>query len=388
MEKIKENLKRHMEELCLRIGTRHTGSAGEKLAADYLEKVFKEYGYETRREEYPTTGWEFESFELVNVTQQRAVPAAAPCFFSNAADIEGKLLWLTTADVKHLEDFPVQGRLCMVECWSAMNNVMGRNKIAEVLDSMGAAGAIFISNIHTSFAPSTKIQRSPFLKTLAACVVAQEGAYDIARHREDTYRLVIKARCFENISCNVIASRPGKTGATGVFGAHYDTAPLTQGAGDNASGTAIVLELARLLKDEPTEMKIEFAQFSAEEYIPEFLPPGSEDYVKRHGNEDIKWLINFDDFGILIGEPYIKVNLMEKLPPFTSKRFEVRKAVSQDGDDKSFFHAGIPTIWYFDSNPFYTLHTEKDSLDTIDYDKMTAAVIDSVDVFRQIGGAK
>ena len=80
MEKIKENLKRHMEELCLRIGTRHTGSAGEKLAADYLEKVFKEYGYETRREEYPTTGWEFESFELVNVTQQRAVPAAAPCF--------------------------------------------------------------------------------------------------------------------------------------------------------------------------------------------------------------------------------------------------------------------------------------------------------------------
>ena len=46
MDQIRKNLERHLTELCLRIGSRHTGSAGEKAAADYLEKVFREKGIE------------------------------------------------------------------------------------------------------------------------------------------------------------------------------------------------------------------------------------------------------------------------------------------------------------------------------------------------------
>ena len=274
----------------------------------------------------------------------------------------------------------------MVECWSGKNNVMGRNKIAEALDSLGAAAAVFISNVHNSFAPSTKIQRSPFLKNMGACAVAQEGAFDLARHKNDTYRLIIKARCFEHTSCNVVATRSGNNGF-GVFGAHYDTAPLTQGAGDNATGTAMVLELARLLKDEPSGMRLDFAEFSAEEYIPEFLPPGSEDYVKRYG-KDVQWLMNFDDFGLLIGAPEIKISLPEKLPALKSELYEVIETQTLDGDDKSFYYSGIPSVWYYDRNPFNQLHTPCDSLDTIDYDKMTAAVLDAVKLFKQMRNAK
>ena len=166
MEKIRENLEKHMRELCLTAGSRHVGSIGERIAADYIAKVFSGYGYAPRFEEYPVTGWEFESFSFCNVTENRPVPAALPCFFSNAVDVEGEPLWLTTADIAHLDDFPVKDRICMVECWSGISNVMGRNKVAETLDALGAAAAIFISNVHTSFAPSSKIQRSPFLKAL------------------------------------------------------------------------------------------------------------------------------------------------------------------------------------------------------------------------------
>ncbi len=387
MDQIRKNLERHLTELCLRIGSRHTGSAGEKAAADYLEKVFREYGYEPRREYYPTVGWEYEDFELVNLTQKRSVPAAMACFFSHPVDLEGKLFWLNSADVEHLKDFPVRGRICMVEAWSAQSNVMGRNQIAEILDELGAAAAIFISNFHTSFAPSTKIERSPFLKRMGACAVAQEGAFDLARHKNDTYRLVIRARCYENQSCNVIASRPG-SGRVGVFGGHYDTAPLTQGAGDDGSGTVMVLELARLLKDEPSGMSLDFVEFSAEEYIPKFLPPGSEDYVKRRGPENIRWLMNFDDFGLLIGAPCVRVGLKDKLPPLTSRRYPVIEADAYNGDDKSFCTAGIPAVWYYDNNPFNQLHTPCDSLDKIDFDKMTEGVKDAVELFKQLGGVK
>lgn len=50
-----------------------------------------------------------------------------------------------------------------------------------------------------------------------------------------------------------------------IVGAHYDTASMTPGADDNASGVAGLLELARLIGKEPAERTIRFAAFSLEE---------------------------------------------------------------------------------------------------------------------------
>ena len=390
MQQLRANLEKHMRKLCLDIGSRHCGSAGEAAAAEYLYSVFKDYGYDPVYEKYPTRGWEYKNFYLYNTTENRPVPDALACYFSNSVDIEGKLLWLKSADIDNLENINVENRICMLEYWSVQtgnSNVFGRNHIAEVLDRRGAAAAIFISNWHTSYAPSSKIERSPFLNKLGVCAVSQHGAIDLARHKHDTYRLKIDARCFDHVSCNVIATRPGTKGV-GVFGGHYDTAPLTQGAGDDATGTAMVLELARLLKDEPSGMRLDFAEFSAEEYIPEFLPPGSEDYIRRHGKEDIKWLMNFDDFGLFIGDPVIKVGLKEKLPAISSKRYPVIETKSFDGDDKSFCTNGIPSVWYYDRNAFNQLHTPLDSLDIVDIDKMAEGVMDAVETFKQLAGTK
>jgi hypothetical protein len=65
-----------------------------------------------------------------------------------------------------------------------------------------------------------------------------------------------------------------------VVGAHYDSAPGTPGANDNASGTAAVIELARLLRDlgGKTQKRIRLVLFVNEE------PPyfGSEDMGSMH----------------------------------------------------------------------------------------------------------
>lgn len=50
-----------------------------------------------------------------------------------------------------------------------------------------------------------------------------------------------------------------------VIGAHYDTAPGTAGADDNASGVAVLLEAARLLKDKGVAREIRFVAFGTEE---------------------------------------------------------------------------------------------------------------------------
>lgn len=382
MHTIIDNLRRHVSRLCLDIGSRHVGSAGQAAAAAYIEHEFKALGYPVVREEYPVVGWDFQSFQFWNLSRNCPVPGAVPCFFSQPADISGELYWIPYDRVS--DPGEVAGRICFLEYWSDAANVMGRNAIAENLDRLGAAAAIFISDgyTHSSMAASTKIQRSPFLQRLGTCAVAEEGALYLARHKTDCFQVKISARTFPHQGTNVIA-RCGGSGRRAVLGAHYDTAPLIQGAGDNASGTAMLLELARLLRKTKHGWNLDFAAFDAEEYIPKDFPPGSGDYVKRHLAEDLAWLLNFDDFGLLVGAPVVHVGLADQLPPLRSARYAM-SGYCGSGDDKAFHAAGIPTVWYLDRKPWGHLHTSRDSMDTLDFAKMAAGVQDAFELFSQL----
>ncbi len=83
---------------------------------------------------------------------------------------------------------------------------------------------------------------------------------------------------------------------------HYDTI-VGPGVSDNGSGTSILLEAARILKDVPTEYSIKFIHFSGEEQGLE----GSYHYadnIAYQGNTrqlDIKLVLNIDQVGGKIG---------------------------------------------------------------------------------------
>lgn len=66
---------------------------------------------------------------------------------------------------------------------------------------------------------------------------------------------------------NIIAVKKGELPELGsiVIGAHYDSAPGTPGADDNASAVAVMLELARLFSHEKTRHTLDFAAFTLEE---------------------------------------------------------------------------------------------------------------------------
>lgn len=66
-------------------------------------------------------------------------------------------------------------------------------------------------------------------------------------------------------SANVIAVKEGLSQKTIIVGAHYDSVPDAKGAGDNASGVAVMLETAKMLKDVETAYNIYFVAFGAEE---------------------------------------------------------------------------------------------------------------------------
>ncbi len=66
---------------------------------------------------------------------------------------------------------------------------------------------------------------------------------------------------------NLIAQPAGaaKSQAYYVIGAHCDTVPGTPGADDNASGVAVLLEVARRVASQPTPVPVRFVAFTLEE---------------------------------------------------------------------------------------------------------------------------
>ncbi len=83
---------------------------------------------------------------------------------------------------------------------------------------------------------------------------------------------------------NIVAEHYGTTLADEIIivGAHYDTVWLSSGADDNASGVAVMLEIAKLLKKKQLNRTVRFVAFANEEY-PHFLTDnmGSLFHAKR-----------------------------------------------------------------------------------------------------------
>ena len=66
-----------------------------------------------------------------------------------------------------------------------------------------------------------------------------------------------------------------------VVGAHLDTVPSAPGAEDNASGIAVLLQLARMAAQQPAGLPVQFIAFGAEE------PRGSGDALHHFGSRQL-----------------------------------------------------------------------------------------------------
>ncbi|GEM_PF-512164 len=99
---------------------------------------------------------------------------------------------------------------------------------------------------------------------------------------------------FEKVKgINVIGVSKGKSDETIILGAHRDTYGTLEGAQDNASGTASMLELARVLTDEKHYYTYMFISFDGEE----IGLKGSEAFARRHSLKDVKLAMILDCVG-------------------------------------------------------------------------------------------
>jgi hypothetical protein len=171
--------------------------------------------------------------------------------------------------------------------------------------------------------------------------------------------------------------------------AHRDI-PIEPGANDNGSGTAAVLEIARLLADHPAERSIVFLSLAGEEGRAE----GAAMYVKALGEKvaDVKAAISIDM--IAVGGPLRMVDwihwpdrpererftqwLMEMLEQSADGLgYQLERYDTESGADAGrFLDAGIPSAWFWKPDDF-RYHSREDKPSYMDANavKATAEIV-------------
>ena len=173
-------------------------------------------------------------------------------------------------------------------------------------------------------------------------------------------------------SRNVVASYPGAKRYPFVIGGHMDTVPEAPGANDNASGLAVILEIARLFADTPQANWVKFVAFGSEEYGDNGDHHiGSTVFVRRLGREGRNRLAGMlsvdmiaDGRPLLIGhsgisEPVVARSIYRKVQ---EAGIGTRWRVSCDcSDNGPFEHAGIPASYMWSGDePNY--HSSSDTV--------------------------
>jgi hypothetical protein len=122
-----------------------------------------------------------------------------------------------------------------------------------------------------------------------------------------------RTRPYYNVEARLLPANPAPGGAW-VLSAHYDTAPGTPGADDNASAVAILLEAARLLRKENPAREIRLVAFGTEE-PPSFTTRdmGSFRYLRylKERGVSLHGLLNLEMLGYFNPKPGSQL-----FPPF------------------------------------------------------------------------
>jgi hypothetical protein len=211
---------------------------------------------------------------------------------------------------------------------------------------------------------------------------------------------------------NVIAVLPGKepsyTGQSVVLGAHYDhlgmgtalgrageRGRLHPGADDNASGVAVLLEVARVFRESRApDRTIVFAAWSGEEQG----KLGSRHYVGNEGTYPAAQcigMINLDTVGrpgernklFVLGGSSAKewVHIFRGAGFVTGVELELVTEDLDASDQQSFQAAGVPAVQLF-SGPHPDYHRPTDTPDKIDAEGLVNAASVTGEVLEYLAG--
>jgi len=371
MQVNRERLWAHEKVLCEEIGARLSGTPADERAVEYMAGHFRRCGAQVEVQDYACPAWEHEATELSLLAGGKAEPL--PAFaqtFTESCDVEAQLTGVSTRD--ELEFAPdLEGKVLVVHGKMASGLTADRNPLLLTIEERRAAAVVIVSHDETV---STKLIRDPFVRVPAAAV-AQSVGQKILASKGGGLRLRIRARRYDSTGHNVIGRFPGRQEGHVVVPAHYDTAAESPGASDNASGTAVVLELCEMFgAGDGQELGINLMAYGAEEYGRNGYNLGAVEYVRRHPAEAslARAVIEVDCVGTAALPPKVRVmgvtsqqreGLLGVLRRFP--RYEVDLRPETEEPHTSLNLRGVPALWFVNDYGRLPIHTAQDTIDLL-----------------------
>jgi len=239
------------------------------------------------------------------------------------------------------------------------------------------------------------------------------------KNRFQDYGLIVKYQEFSvdgNIYKNIIATLNPQYDKRIIVGGHYDVCGDIQGADDNASAVAGLIETARQLvsKKDKLNYRVDFVAFTLEE-PPYFGTENMGSFVHakylKDNNIDVVGMINYEMIGFFTNEPNSQnypIEQMKLLYPSIGnfianvcnensvsflKKLKFNSGVKKDidsydivlpdmftditaSDHLNYWKMGFNAVMITDTahfrNPNY--HTKNDTIETINFEKMQFVV--------------
>ena len=184
-----------------------------------------------------------------------------------------------------------------------------------------------------------------------------------------------------DVSHNLMVTKTGTSNAVMVVGAHVDSHASAPGGNDNASGVAVVLELARDLRHADTVPTIVFVIFGAEEMTDSNADHhhyGSRQFVQTLTEQDRSALVGMISVDMVGYGSQFKVRTMGKgsrllsdmVRTYSSDHVLATRYLRDTGaygwsDHEPFELAGFPAVWVeWREDPKY--HTSGDTYEHCD----------------------
>lgn len=357
-----EQAKRYVDALAGQIGSRPAGSANQDAAVRYLSEQLRHWGYTPEVQEFPIRSYEDRGSQVSVVRPAQRNIEANTVQYAAAGQVEAPLVSVGLGRQNDFRGVDVRGKIALVR--------RGEILFSEKVENAAAAGASGVviynsspSNIQASLTGPGSIP--------AATISGQQGEMLVRQLASGpvVVRLAVDGSVTERKSYNVVATKPGTKPGTVVIGGHMDSVPAGPGANDNASGTASMLELARVfsLRDYPYTLR--FVAFGAEE----IGLHGSRHYVDQLSPEERRVtvaMINLDMVGVgdawrFGGTDSLVQRALQVANELNLPAARLGASLNRASDHANFMNAGIPSLFvYRTDDPNY--HSPNDRPEHVD----------------------
>jgi len=372
----------HVEALAVDIGSRPASSEAERQAALYLRDQLQGFGYEARLQPFAYDVFADAGSSLQVLSPQPLSPAVYPFEPSANGLVEGQLV---DAGIGRPQDFPADtaGKVALI----LRGDLFFSDMVANA-EAVGAVGVIVYNN-----EPGLFMGNLAGPSAIPALGISQEDGQALLAMVQAgpvSVRLEVRTESGDRDSQNVVA-QPQDGECHVVAGGHYDSVPAGPGANDNASGTATVVEMARVLAADGEFDDVCFVLFGAEEigligsaHFVESLTPVEE--------ETLEAMLNFDMVGVGIQWLFAGSPSMTDLAAAEAEERDLEYIVESSlpigSDHASFINAGIPAVFFHSlfvvvsDDPHY--HTAEDRAEHVQSTRMAEvaelglAVIDAL----------